>query len=59
MNESSLVERNREFIECEAHSLHGLWLDDTINMYMMCGGSVAIEDIVTGLAELRKQGYMQ
>lgn len=28
-------------------------------VYRMWGGSVAIDEIVTGLTELRKQGFME
>ena len=57
--ESSLVDRLREFVEMEARS--GSMDSGCITplyVYRMWGGGVAIEDIATGLKELRKQGLL-
>ena len=58
--EMSLIDRLREFIEIEAGS--GSMDPGCITplyVYRMWGGSVAIEDIATGLKELRKTGFME
>jgi len=31
----------------------------SVNVYRMWGGCVAIDEIATGLTELRKQGFME
>jgi hypothetical protein len=54
------IDRLREFLEMEARS--GSMDSGCITplyVYRMWGGSVAIEDIATGLKELRKTGFME
>ena len=57
MADSLLKERLREFMECEGKSCS---FDPELitpeYVYRMWGGSFAIEEIATRLAELRKQG---
>jgi hypothetical protein len=58
MTDSLLKERLQEFIECEARSCSmdfGCITPEYV--YRMWGGSVAIDEIATGLTELRKNGY--
>ena len=58
-SQMSLIDRLREFLEMEARS--GSMDSGGITplyVYRMWGGSVAIEDIATGLKELRKQGLL-
>ena len=57
--EMSLIDRLREFMETEARSgsmdfgcITPLYVDRA------WGGTVAINEIATGLAELRKDGFM-
>ena len=48
----------RNFLENEARSCSMDFGGITpLYVYRMWGGNVAIEEIATGLAELRKQGY--
>ena len=59
IKEMSLIDRLREFIEDEARS--GSMDPGCITplyVYRMWGGSVSIEEIETGLMELRKQGMI-
>ena len=59
IKEMSLIDRLRELIEDEARS--GSMDSGCITplyVYRMWGGSVAIDDIATGLTELRKQGML-
>ena len=54
-----VVERLREFVEHEARSCSmdsGCITPEYV--YRMWGGRVAIDEIATGLKELRKQGFM-
>ena len=56
----SLGERLQSFIESEGKSFSfdpGLITPEYV--YRMWGGSVAIDEIATGLAELRKQGLKE
>lgn len=56
MMETSLIERLREFIEHEARSCSmdpGCVTPEYI--FRMWGGNVAIDEIATGLTELREQ----
>ena len=54
-----LVNRLREFIEDEARSgSMDYGCITPLYVYRMWGGSVSIEDIETGLMELRKQGMI-
>lgn len=59
MNDSLLKERLQEFIECEGKSCS---FDPELitpeYVYRMWGGSVAIDEIATGLKEVRKNGFM-
>ncbi len=53
-----VVERLKAFVEDEAHSCSmdfGCITPEYV--YRMWGGSVSIEEIAAGLAELRKQGF--
>lgn len=59
MTDSSLEERLQSFIECEGKLCS---FDPELitpeYVYRMWGGSVAIDEIATGLTELRKIGCM-
>ena len=59
MTDSLLKERLQEFIEQEARScsmdIGGI---TPLYVYRMWGGSVAIDEIATGLTELRKNGFL-
>ena len=59
MTDSSLEERLQSFIECEGKSCS---FDPELitpeYVYRMWGGQVAIEEIVTGLKELRNHGFL-
>ena len=59
MSVSTLYKRLKEFIECEGRSCS---FDPELitpeYVYRMWGGSVAIDEIATGLKELRNQGFM-
>ena len=56
---NSIVERLQSFIESEGRSCS---FDPELitpeYVYRMWGGAVAIEEIATGLKELRNQGFM-
>lgn len=55
-----VVSRLREFIENEVRSgSMDLGCITPLYVYRMWGGSVAIDEIETGLTELRKQGFME
>ena len=57
---TDLEERLKEFIESEGKSCtFDPELITPLYVYRMWGGSVVIDKISAGLAELRKQGYMQ
>ena len=56
--EISLIERLREFMETEARSgSMDFGCITPLYVYRMWGGAVPIEEISTGLAELRKEGF--
>ena len=56
----SIVERLQEFIENEARSCSmAFGCVTALYVYRAWGGSVAIEDIAAGLAELRKKGFIE
>ena len=56
---NSIVERLQEFIEQEGKSCSMDFGGITpLYVYRMWGGAVAIEEIATGLKELRSQGFM-
>ena len=55
-----VVTRLREFIENEARSgSMDFGCITPLYVYRMWGGSVSIEEIETGLVELRKEGSME
>ena len=55
---NSIVERLREFIEQEARSCSMDFGGITpLYVYRMWGGSVAIDEIATGLTKLRMHGW--
>ena len=59
MVRNSLIEKLEEFIENEARSCSmdfGCVTPEYV--YRMWGGSVAIDEIATGLTELRKNGFL-
>ena len=59
MADSLLKEKLQSFIECEGKSCS---FDPELitpeYVYRMWGGSVAIDEIATGLTELRKNGFL-
>ena len=59
MDNQELIEKLREFIECEGKSCS---FDPELitpeYVYRMWGGSVAIDEIETGFMELRNNGFM-
>ena len=60
IKEMSLIDRLREFIEDEARSgSMDFGCITPLYVYRMWGGSVSIEEIETGLMELRKQGMLR
>ena len=59
MAETSFVSRLREFMEHEARSgSMDFGCVTPIYVYRMFGGQYSIEDIESGLMELKKQGFM-
>ncbi len=59
MAETSFVSRLREFMENEARSgSMDFGCVTPIYVYRMFGGQYSIEDIESGLTEIRKQGFM-
>lgn len=57
---TQIVDRLRQFMEDEARSCSmdfGCITPEYV--YRMWGGSVAIDEIATGLTELRKQGFTE
>ena len=57
--EMSLIDRLRELIENEARSgSMDFGCITPLYVYRMWGGAVPLEDIETGLMELRRQGFM-
>ena len=57
--EMSLIDRLRELIENEARSgSMDFGCITPLYVYRMWGGAVPLEDIETGLMELRKQGML-
>ena len=52
-----IVDKLREFLENEARSCSmDFWCETPEYVFRSWGGSVAIDEIATGLTELRKQG---
>ena len=59
MTETSFVSTLREFMENEARSgSMDFGCVTPIYVYRMFGGQYSIEDIESGLTEIRKQGFM-
>ena len=59
ITEMSLIDRLREFMETEARSgSMDFGCITPLYVYRAWGGTVAIDKIATGLAELRKNGFM-
>ena len=59
MADSLLKERLQSFIECEARSCSmDFGCVTPLYVYRMWGGSVAIDEIATGLMEFRKNGII-
>lgn len=55
-----VIYRLKSFIESEARSCSmDFGCVTPLYVYRMWGGSVAIEDIAAGLAELRKKGFIE
>ena len=60
MSEPSLIERLQELMETEARSgSMDFGCITPLYVYRMWGGQYPIEEIENGLAELRKQGFME
>ena len=60
MSEPSLIERLRELMETEARSgSMDFGCITPLYVYRMWGGQYPIEEIKSGLTELRKQGFME
>lgn len=59
MTDTTMIDRLKQFVESEMRScsmdIGGI---TPLYVYRMWGGAVAIEDIATGLTELRKIGCM-
>ena len=59
MTDTTMIDRLKEFMECEGRSCS---FDPELitpeYVYRMWGGAVAIEEIATGLKELRNQDFM-
>ena len=59
MEDNSITRRLRDFLEDEARSgSMDFGCITPLYVYRMWGGSVSIEEIETGLKELRKQGMI-
>ena len=59
MEDNSITRRLRDFLEDEARSgSMDFGCITPLYVYRMWGGSVSIEEIETGLTELRKQGLL-
>ena len=60
MTDTTMIDRLKQFVESEMRScsmdIGGI---TPLYVYRMWGGSVAIDEIETGLTELRKQGFME
>ena len=59
MADTTMIDRLKQFVESEMRScsmdIGGI---TPLYVYRMWGGAVAIEEIATGLKELRNQGFM-
>ena len=60
MTDTTKIDRLKQFVESEMRScsmdIGGI---TPLYVYRMWGGSVAIEEIATGLMELRNNGFME
>ena len=60
MSDTTMIDRLKQFVESEMRScsmdIGGI---TPLYVYRMWGGRVAIEEIATGLTELRKIGFME
>ena len=60
MTDTTMIDRLKQFVESEMRScsmdMGGITL---LYVYRMWGGCVAIDEIATGLTELRKNGFME
>ena len=60
MVNSELLDRLKEFLEDETRTgSMDFGCITPLYVYRMWGGNVSIEDIATGLKELRKTGFME
>ena len=59
MTDTTMIDRLKQFVESELRScsmdIGGI---TPLYVYRMWGGAVAIEEIATGLKELRNQGFL-
>ena len=59
MTDTTMIDRLKQFVESEMRScsmdIGGI---TPLYVYRIWGGSVAIDEIATGMAELRKNGFM-
>ena len=59
MTDTTMIDRLKQFFESEMRScsmdIGGI---TPLYVYRMWGGSVAIDEIATGLTELRKNGFL-
>ena len=59
MTDTTMIDRLKQFVESEMRScsmdIGGI---TPLYIYRMWGGSVAIDEIATGLTELRKNGFL-
>lgn len=60
MTDTTMIDRLKQFVESEMRScsmdIGGI---TPLYVYRMWGGSVAIDEIATGLTEFRKNGIME
>ena len=60
MTDATMIDRLKQFVESEMRpcsmDIGGI---TPLCVYRMWGGAVAIEEIATGLKELRKQGFAE
>ena len=59
MTDTTMIDKLKQFVESEMRScsmdIGGI---TPLYVYRMWGGSVAIDEIATGMTELRKNGFM-
>jgi len=59
MTDTTMIDRLKQFVESEMRSCSMDFGGITpLYVYRMWGGAVAIEEIATGLKELRNQGFL-